>query len=242
VIRTARTRNFYAVKFARPSYFADPTELMSSLGFEKRRMGTILIDLEQSPDVLWQRIDRIARRNISKIEPAVKIVEASKLVELQDFHHLHTQATKRLRIKTYPFSHFASLWKSFFNIGKIVAFTAFLKDRPIGASISLMHNGIVHEYAYADSDYARLNRIYAIDTLKWHIIKWAHDRNFKYFDLSGIEFYRIDAGTEKALNIYRYKSKWGGRIVEFHDYKKTFQVKNTKLLDLFLEEGEGCHT
>lgn len=242
IVSIAKTRNFYAIKFARPSYFTDRAELMSSFGFEKRRMGTILVDLEQSPEELWGRIGRSARRNIKKIEPDIKIFEVSKLIELQDFYDLHLQSTRRLKIKVYPFSHFASLWKFLSPLGKIVAFTAFFKDRPIGASISLMHNDIVHEYAYADSDYARSNRICAGDTLKWHIIKWAHDRNFKYFDLSGIEFYRIDADDEKARNIFRFKSKWGGKVVEFHDYKRTFQVKNTKFLDLFLEEGEGFHT
>jgi hypothetical protein len=242
VFRIAEARNYYAVKFARPSYFADPTELLSSLGFEKRKMGTILVDLQQSPKALWERIDRIARRNISKTEPNIEIVEVSKLAELKDFYDLHIQATRRLGIKTYPFSHYASLWEFFYGLGKIVAFTLFLKEKPIGASICLMHQGTIHEYAIADSDYARSNRIYAVDTLKWHIIKWAHDRNMKYFDLSGIDLYKIEAGDEKARNIYRFKSKWGGNVVESHDYWKTFQVRRSRILDLFLGEGEGCHT
>ena len=242
ILNIAKARNIYAIKFARPSYFTDRAELMSSYGFEKRRMGTILVDVRQSIESLWGSIAKPARRNIRKTEQDVTVAEVTKLVELRDFYDLHVQSTKRLKIKTYPFSHFESLWNFFSPPGKIVAFTAFIKDEPIGASISLMHNEMIHEYAYADSDYARSNRIYVIDALKWHIMKWAHDRNFRYFDLSGIELYRIDAGDEKARNIFRFKSKWSGKVVEFHDYKRTFHVKGTKLLGLFLEEGEGFHT
>ena len=242
MLNIAKARKAYAIKFARPSYFTDRAELMSSSGFEKRRMGTILVNVRQPIESLWRSIDRSARRNISKIEQDVTVAEVTKLAELRDFYDLHVQSTKRLKIKTYPFSHVESLWNFFSPLGKIVAFTVFIKDKPIGASISLMHNDMIHEYAYADSDYARSNRIYVIDTLKWHIIKWAQDRNFRYFDLSGIEFYRIDAGDEKARNIFMFKSKWGGEVVEFHDYKRTFHVRGTKLLSLFLEEGEGFHT
>lgn len=242
ILNIAEARKVYAIKFARPSYFTDCAELMSSSGFEKRRMGTILVDVEPSIESLWRSIDRSARRNISKIEQDVTVAEVTKLVELRDFYDLYVQSTKRLNTKTYPFSHFESLWNFFSPLGKMVAFTAFIKDKPIGASISLTHNDMIHEYAYADSDYTRSNRIYVIDTLKWHIMKWAHDRNFRYFDLSGIEFYKIDAGDEKACNIFRFKSKWGGEVVEFHDYKRTFHVRGTKLLSLFLTEGEGFHT
>jgi hypothetical protein len=242
IFRIAEARNFYAVKFARPSYFADFTELLSSFGLKKRKMGTILIDLRQSSEVLWKRIARTARHSIDKIEPDVQTTEVSKVAELRDFYDLHLQATRRSGIKTYPFSHFESLWKFFSGCGKIVGFTTFFDEKPVGASICLLHQDIIHEYMYADSDYARSNRIPAIDTLKWHIIKWAHDRNMKYFDLSGIEFYRIEAGSEKALNIYRFKSKWGGNVVQSHDYWKNYDVRSVRILDRFLAGGEGFHT
>jgi len=243
ILNIACKRKSYAIKFARPALFDDNPALFSLLGFQKKKMGTILVDLDHPLEFLWKRIDRSARKNIGRIEQDLQVFQMSKFDELKEFHNLHVQSTRRLKMKTYPFSFFKCLWDCFFPKNEIVGFIAFYKGEPIGASISLMYNKMIHEYAYADSDYARLNRIYVIDALKWHIIKWAHDMNFEYFDLSGVQLYKINAGDEKARNIYRFKAKWGGQLIEYHDYKKPFKEKKlARFLSRFLIEGEGEHT
>jgi hypothetical protein len=235
-------RKSYAIRFARSAFFDDHPELLSRCGFQKKRMGTILVDLDHPLQFLWDRIDRHARKNINKVEQDIHISKMSKLEELKKFYDLHVQSTRRLKIKTYPFFFFKGLWNCLSPHNKMVGFVAFHKQEPIGASISLMHNRIIHEYAYADSDYARSNRMYVIDALKWQIIRWAHDMNLRYLDLSGVELYKIDAGDEKARNIYRFKAKWGGQLVEYHDYQRILESKKTtKILKLFLLEGEGAH-
>jgi len=242
ILNIAEARNFYAIRFARPPYFLDRSQLMSAYGFKKRRMGTILVDLGQSTESLWRSIDRSSRRNIEKTEADFTFAEVRNRADFQDFYNFHVQSTRRLGIEPYPVSHFESLWNFFSSLGKMAVFKAFFRNKPIAASICLLHNGMVHEYTYADSNYARLNRIYAVEPLKWHIIRWAHERSFRYFDLGGAFFFKIDAGDEKARNIYRFKKKWG-KIVEFNDYSKTLRARmETKILSLFLTEGEGCHT
>ena len=71
-----------------------------------------------------------------------------------------------------------------------------------------------------DSNYQRSNNLYTNEFLIWQVIKEAHETGLKYFDLSGVELYKIDVGDKKAKGIYRYKSKFGGQLVEYHDYKK----------------------
>ena len=88
-----------------------------------------------------------------------------------------------------------------------------------------MHNGIIHLLTLGDSDFARSNRIRSSDVLIWNIINWAREQNFKYFDLSGVELHKIDAGDKKAYGIYKFKAKWGGKLVEYHDYKLTLNEK-----------------
>lgn len=246
ILGIAEVRKCYAINFARPSYFMDRQELMSSYGFKKRRMGTILADVGQSVELIWKSIDRQGRRNIRKIENDITFAEVSKLSELKIFYMLHVQSTRRLKIKPYPFSHYKSLWNFFFPLGKIIAFSAFFKNKPIGAYVALMHGNMIHEYAYADSDFARSNRIYVNDALKWYVMKWAHERGFKYLDLSGAFFYRIDAGDKKVQNIYRFKSKFG-KVIEFNDYWKLtdqsafyLRAKCSKILNLFIPESCGC--
>jgi len=248
ILSISEERKIYAIRLARPSYFMDHAELMDSYGFKKRKMGTVLVDLRRPVKSIWKSIKRSARRNITKIEGNIIYDEVKSLKDLQIFYNLLVQLTKRLKIKVYPFHHYESLWNFFSPLEKIIAFTAFFKDKPIGANIVLMHNSMVHEYMYADSDFARSNRIYVNDALKWHTIKWAHDSGFKYLDLSGTFFYKIETGNKKARNIYHFKSKFG-EAIEFNDYWKVtdrsilrLRLKGAKMLNLFLPEGSGYFT
>ena len=39
---------------------------------------------------------------------------------------------------------------------------------------------------------------------------------FRYYDLSGVDPYAKD---EKARGILRFKEKWGGKMVLYHEYQ-----------------------
>ena len=238
IVEIAEKRNCYEIKFARPALFNDNSNIFSSIGFQKKKMGTLLVNLEQPSEVLWNRMDKSARKNIERTEQDLQIVKASKLGELGVFYDLNVQACKRSRQKIYPFSFFASLWNYLSPLDKAIVFIASMKDKPVGASLCLMHNEIIHHFALGDSDYARSNKIYANEALLWHIINWAKERNFKYFDQSGVEIYKIEAGDQKAKNIYRYKSKFGGQLLEYHDYQKILKKNRlVKFLNRYIADS-----
>lgn len=235
ITEIAISKGCYEIKFARPPYFYDASEIFSSAGFEKRRMGTILVDLECTEEELFKSIDRDCRRCIRRgIEQGIEVSQANSLADLEQFYHLNVEHSKRSGIKVYPYSHFISLWNHFSPIDKLVVFISRLKDKPLAGLLCLMHNRIVHVYRLGDSDYARINKLYAYYPLTWHAIRWAHEHGFKYFDWTGVELYKIDVGYQKALTIYRFKKKWG-KLLEFHDYTQTFHFpKILKVLNLFL--------
>jgi lipid II:glycine glycyltransferase (peptidoglycan interpeptide bridge formation enzyme) len=187
-------------------------------------MGTLLVNLEHPVEVLWKRVEKDCRRTIRRTnEKGIEIETVSNLDDLKEFHDLNAQMGKRAQQKVYPFSYFASLWNYFSPLDKAVVFLARIKDKPVGTSFFLIHNKTIHIIAMGDSDYARINRIYALYPIFWHAIKWGHERGLKYFDITGVELHKIDAGNKKAQNIYRFKSKWGGQLMEYHDYEKPLQ-------------------
>ncbi|MGD6850560.1 MAG: lipid II:glycine glycyltransferase FemX [Candidatus Bathyarchaeia archaeon] len=227
----------YEIKFARPAYFADNNRLFFSFGFSSTRMGTFLVSLGKSEEELFSSIDKSSRKNIRKIEQEAVIRQAFRLHELEEFYRLHVESSNRLGTKIFPFSFFNSLWNFFSSSEQVVLFIAYYKDKPIGAIMCLAFNKTVHENFVADSNYARENRIYASDILKWHALKWANEKGYSYFDLSGVELQKIDEGNEKARNIYRFKSKWGGQLVNFNDYQQSFRANKLKTLGYFLSDS-----
>jgi hypothetical protein len=238
LLEKAQQLHCYEVKFGRSAFFNDEYSLFSSLGFSARRMGTFLVSLDHPIELVWNRLDKHCRRNIRKIEQDIEIRQVRGIDGLRAFYDMHIECSKRLETKTYPFSFFVSLWNHFSQSDKLVIFLAYMKDMPLSAILCLAYNKTAHEYFVADSKYARDNRIYANDVLKWHALKWACQEGFAYFDLSGVELHKIDAGDTKAKNIYQFKSKWGGQLVEFHDYKRTFcSPKILKILNHFLVDS-----
>ena len=178
-------------------------------------------------------------KEYKRLEQDVEIIKVSKRNELEEFYKMHVEISMRARTGTLPFSYFTSLWNHFSKTDMIIGFIARMRDNLIGGSLSIMFNDMIHEIALADSNYARSMRLYSGDLLKWHTMKWGHERGFRYFDLSGVELHKVDAGDKKARNIYRYKSKWGGQLVEFNDYGKFFPRKRriVSLLDRYFADS-----
>jgi len=246
ILNIANARNFYAINSARPAYFMDHPELMSSYGFEKRRVGTVLVDVGQSVESIWRHMNKKNRNCIRKSEKLLTFSEVRKFSELKSFYSIYVQSIKRQKAKPYAFSYFESLWNFFARTGKIAVFNAYFRDKPVATSMCLTYNNIIHVVIDGDSDFARSNKMHANDFMHWHIIKWANNRGFRYLDLSGSFLYKIEAGDEKALSLFKYKLKWGKNI-EFNDYWKLtdrsflrLRAKSAKILNLFLPESGGC--
>lgn len=239
VVDEARRRNCYAIKFARPAFFSDNSEVFSSLGFQARRMGTILYDLSQPLDILWEHIDRDARRTIRRgVEQGVEVAQVSNPSGLKEFHDLSIQLSRRAGQRIYTFSRLVSLWNHFVPLDKIAVFIAYVKEKPVAGGVFLMHNEIIHFYIVGDSDDARSSKTYGNEVLLWHVIKWAREMGLRYFDHSGVQLHRIDSGSKKARGIAMFKLKWGGQIVEYHDYEKHLKEKRlVKWLNHFLADS-----
>jgi len=239
IVGIAKERKCYEIKLARSAFAEGHNELFSSLGFWKRRMGTIIANIDEPLDVIWSRIDPTARKNIKKLKERVEIVEVSQRSQLEEFYRMHVETGERAAQKTYPFSYFASMWDHFSRYHMISVFIAKLKNIPLAGSLSLIFNGTSYDFAVADSNYQRSMKIRASDVLKWHIMEWGHERGLRQHNFAGVELYKIDAGDEKARGIYRFKSKFGGRLVEFGDYGKIlpYRRKTVEFLNRYLSDS-----
>jgi len=230
IVDIAREKNCYEIKFARPAFFEDYKDIYSLFGFQDYRMGTLLNNLDQSLEVLWKNLTSKCRYSIKNAEKkGIEITRAQNLNELKEFYDLNVQTYKRAGTKIFPFSYYKLLWDYFYPINKIDVFIARYRDNPVATGLFLKHNKIMHIFTGGDSDYQRSNKLYATEFLMWQVLKRAHETGFKYFDHSGVELYKIDAGDKRAKGIYRYKSKFGGELVEYHDYRK--HIKNSKIVN-----------
>jgi len=237
VMERSYARRCYAIKFARPPYYDDRPEVFSSFGFQQKKMGTVLVNLDK-PEQVWLQVHESTRRLIRRtIEKGVYINEVQRLGELWEFYRVQLESSRRTETKEYPFSYYTSLWNYFYPRGKIVAFVARLRDQPVGALLLLTHNEMLHAWAMGDSNHARSAKLQLNRVLVWHAINWGHSKQFKHLDLSGVELWAIDA-DDKKRNIFAFKSQWGTMMPEYHDYTKTLEENRcVKLLGHFMTDS-----
>jgi len=197
-------------------------------------MGTILVSLTDNKDILWKNIKNKTRKNIGRLNNKIEISEINNKMDLNLFYELYLEMAERSRIGIYPLSFFIDLFEQFYSLNFVKIFLAKYNDVPVGADIVLTFNNCITLYFTVDSNFSRKNKIYVGDFLKWHIIKWGYENGYEYFDLNGVELYKIKKGNKKALSIYRFKSKWGGKLITFQDYEKIIYNNYIKRKQLLL--------
>jgi len=173
--------------------------------------ATFLIDLSENLEVIWTRMDKhSAQKNIKRSEK--RGVTINEITE-KDLHIIHNlfQKTKG-EDKTVSLEDVKIRWNCLHNIG-MHGFLAFYEEKPIGGIMASSYNGYINEFGIARTKKDSEGKLYSQDLLKWHIIKWGKNKNLKYYDLTGVNPY---PQNEKEKGIFRYKEKWGGKLITYN--------------------------
>ncbi len=179
--------------------------------FVNKPWATFMIDLSESLDVIKERMHKhSAQKNIRRSENrGVTINEITKK-DLPTIHNL-IQKTKG-ESKTASIEDVKIMWDCLHNIG-MHGFLAYYEDKPIGGIMASSFNGYINEFGIARTQKDSEDKLYSQDLLKWYIINWGTKNNLKYYDLTGVN---PNPQNEKEKGIFRYKEKWGGKLVKYN--------------------------
>ncbi|NYZ78495.1 peptidoglycan bridge formation glycyltransferase FemA/FemB family protein [Candidatus Micrarchaeota archaeon] len=184
----------------------------TTAGFKQKKWGTFIVDLSQSEEELWKNVDHSARKLANRTLEQVEVKQVETEGEFKEFHGVLNENRKRGKVRPYRYSPL--LWKIWRESGTGAVFIAREKtsNRVLaGLGISFF-NGYLNEWGAGTSNYAIENHVYAQDAIKWSVVKWAKGKNFRFFDLTGVN---PNPQDEKENGIFRFKEKWGGKLVEY---------------------------
>ncbi len=187
----------------------------ATAGFKQKKWATFIIDLTQSEEDLWKHVDHSARKLVNRTLKQVDVKQVETEAEFKAYHSVLNENRKRSKVLPYRYSPL--LWRIWRDTSSGAVFIAVEKNSGrvlAGLGVSFF-NGYLNEWGAGTSNYAIVNHVYAQDTIKWTIIKWAKKKNFKFFDLTGVN---PNPESEKEKGIHRFKAKWGGRLVEYNEY------------------------
>lgn len=181
--------------------------------FKLTNWATYLIDLSEDKKVIWNKMDKHSvRKNIERTENRGVYVRQMQRSDLELYRKLRIEKDLKLGYDILALSTVQKTWDTLKDVGW-TGFMAFKEDEPVGAIMITSFNGYINEWGIARADHHFIPKIYPQDLLKWKIIEWGTEKDFRFYDLTGTRPIPIN---KKEEGILQYKKKWGGKMINYN--------------------------
>lgn len=179
--------------------------------FPIKKWSTFLVNLNLDIDILWKNTDKNSvKKNIKRSESKGVFVKEISFNDLEIYRKIRKDEINQKSAPTL--SRLQLRWKTLHPIG-FTGFLAFKDEIPLGGILLSTFNGYLIESGIARTKLDFEENFYAQDLLKWKILEWGREKNYRYFDLAGIN---PQPNNKKEEGIYRYKKKWGGELFSYN--------------------------
>lgn len=229
-----------------PHIFADDKESEKSLNkqeflkIEKQGLFRLTqplwvyrIDLSKTEHELMSQMKNKTRYNIKlAIRKKVEVSEGKTLEELNIFYQMLRSTGDRKNFPVRRFSNFKSVWDQLTPNGSAKLFFASHQGK-IHSGVLVFVFGKICWYMYGASEIQNRN-LMANYALHWHIIMWAKENGYRWYDLRGVPSFN-PSPEHSGFGIYRFKKGFGGLPITFAgDYYYIFRPTLYKIW----EQGE----
>lgn len=180
---------------------------------------TTVIDLTQDGDQIFQRIHKKARRTLRVAQREGVSMREGHAADLELFHRLLVDASRRRNFDTHPLEFFEHLWRTGAPHGQVKLFFAQIAGETIATEIALAIGETLYGFKAAwTGAYEKLRPNGLLD---WEIIRWAKAHGFRRYDFVGIDSthelaFKLATGElprEYLQGVYNFKLSFGGDVI-----------------------------
>jgi len=213
-VRIAKER-IGKVARAVPHPLDDRESQYTRLNFIPRKWATFIVDLTKDLEELWSALDKkSARKNVERaIRRGVDVKIARDEEDFVGYYDALVETRVRSHAKPPSLRGMKRSWESLKEKGCMEFFIASWRKKVVAGLAISTFNGYLNEWGAATSNEVAKEKLYASELLRWRIIEWGHKNKFRCYDLTGVD---PSAKDSKARGIFRFKGKWGGKLV-FHN-------------------------
>jgi len=187
-------------------------------GFNKEEFTTLIIDLTQDLDQIFQDMSDSYRKNIRKAEKEGIVIKRNENYEA--FYKINEDFRKQKKLP--PSNIDINYMKKYGTL-----FTAEIEGEVIAGSLNLEDSknirGLLGASKRLESD-KRMKKLIADANklITWEEIKYAKSKGLVEYDLGG--YYTGSVKDEEKERINYFKKGFGGRIVTHYIYKKDYSM------------------
>lgn len=183
---------------------------LEKFGFKKERQTTLILDLAQPLEKIWQNFDKKTRNMIRKAQKNNIKINEGNLKNIDDYYLMLKNTYAPSGTLILPKKFYQEIFK---KINKKL-FLAFWRGIPIAGIILPYNQDTV--YYWHGASYRKYRHLAPNDFLQWEAICRAKKARFKKYD-----FVRID--SKKFPGITHFKKGFGGKRVYYYRYTKMYQ-------------------
>lgn len=189
--------------------------VLTEMGFRSSQLETIVLETSRPEQELWKALDGNARTGIKKgRKSGVEVVEATDWKQWQAFAAVHAQHAREKSTSAMSQTALQYLYHHLLPAGQCRLLLGMIDNRCVSGMLFLVcQEQMLFYLGASDGHYLDAS---PNDPLMWEAIRWACHNDIKQFDL-----YDTDSReTSPLYGIHRFKSKWGGTLVQRPFYVK----------------------
>ncbi len=204
---------------------------------QKSVVSTVIINLNQSEDALWDSLRQRARRSIrGGRRENLTVSEGAFSPKNVDFMwDLYKQTAVRAGIKTRPKGYFVQFWREFTERDQGRFFFVWEPDgkNPI-ASVFVCFVG--ETALYKDGGSRRDTRAHFSHLLHWRVMQYLREQGVTRYDLGGTPpNNRLDDPTHRLASLATFKMSFGAPVIDhvgtYDQILKPKQYKKWRLIE-----------
>ncbi len=175
-------------------------------------LRTILLDLAPSEELLLAQMKEKWRYNVRLgVRKGVKVRVAQTVEDMREWYHIMQMTSERDQFGIHTLEYYMHVWDIFVSQGQARLYLADYEGQLLaGIFVSLFARQGIYLYGASSNEQRQFMPNYV---LQWEAMRWAKSQGALSYDLWGIP--ATDDDDEAMAGVYRFKSGWGGRVVQF---------------------------
>ena len=195
-------------------------------------LRSIVLDITQDETTLLAQMKEKWRYNVRlAARKGVTVRVAETIEDVQNWYRLLETTGERDQFGIHTLDYYVQVWRMFTQRDEVRLLLAEHDGQLLaGIFVSVFAKQGIYLYGASSNEQRQLMPNYL---LQWEAIRWAKSRDVTSYDFWGIP--DTDANDEAMAGVYRFKSGWGGRIVQFlGNYEYVYRPLTMRVAEKFL--------
>jgi len=204
--------NNVVAEFARLHPFLKNHLLLPKENLTQVYENSVLIDLQQEKDVIWNNFEKRCRNAIKRAQrEGIEVIRSENKNDINDFHRIYIALMNRTKT-TERYLHPKDFFEKFFEVMKENSslFIAKYEGETIAGALFLHGYGFMHYFRAASLENFQSKN--PNNLILFEAINWAKENKFKIFVLGG--------GTKLNDNLFNFKKSFSKTTINVRSYRK----------------------